>query len=807
MSSLPSVGRVEPARGGVARRRLARHLVRYLAALLLAVASALALWATARHVDRTGQAFFQCGKGLAGSLDLLAGALKSRDMAAVAERYGADFRGAPLGLSRPELAQERDGVRRYRLRAPGGTAGRPAAVAEWQAYLVELDSIEEVGLHVDRLVSWSSAAAVADVRFEVIGRPRGAAEAGVDRGLLRLRFAASPAGWKIRGAELVEGERVIAERPQFAEVGHAAGIDFANRVYPGFLDRQLAFGMIRYGPGGITAADFDNDGLYDLFIPDGVESRLFRNRGDGTFEDVTAAAGLAGLDGVSVALFADYDNDGWKDLFVSRTFRPNQLFHSNGRGRDGRVTFTDVTARSGIGADCCTTVAAWGDYDNDGRLDLYVGRYLDPRTKIPTTFYARNGEGNRLYRNNGDGTFTDVTAQAGVGDRGLCLGAVWGDYDDDGWPDLYVANDFGRKTLYHNDRDGTFTDVTVQSGALAYGAGMSASFGDYDNDGRLDLYVAQIRSEYSWFAEAPTVGRYMLNSWRQGVWKSDMPLYLEIFRQSGFAFVDVFRQMASGNTLLRNRGDGTFEDVSAKAKANPVGWFWGSAFADFDNDGWQDIYSADGWVYNDKGTEIELDFLNNVVSRQADYKTGVFFDPKNFGRSSWHGWERNRHLRNNGDGTFLEIGRAAGTDLLLNSRGIAVADFWNRGALDIAVAASTDRHALLRNDLPVADGRHGWLAVELVGTRSNRDAVGARVTVTSGGKRQVREVALGDGYGSQNSLRLYFGLGSLAAVDELTVRWPRSGLVQRFRGVGSGRIVEVTEGRDRLIEKHYHRAG
>ncbi len=322
-----------------------------------------------------------------------------------------------------------------------------------------------------------------------------------------------------------------------------------------------------------------------------------------------------------------------------------------------------------------------------------------------------------------------------MGDRGLCLGAAWGDYDDDGWPDLYVANDFGRKTLYHNDRNGTFTDVTVASGALAYGAGMSASFGDYDNDGRLDLYVAQIRSAYSWFAAPPTVGRYMLNSWRQGVWKTDMPLYFEIFRQSGFAFVDVFRQMASGNTLLRNRGDGTFEDVSAKAKANPVGWFWGSAFADFDNDGWQDIYSADGWVYNDKGTEIELDFLNNVVSRQADYKTGVFFDPKNFGRSSWHGWERNRHLRNNGDGTFLEIGRAAGTDLLLNSRGIAVADFWNRGALDIAVAASTDRHALLRNDLPVADGRHGWLAVELVGTRSNRDAVGARVTVNAGGKQ------------------------------------------------------------------------
>src|SRR5262249_52906740 len=277
------------------------------------------------------------------------------------------------------------------------------------------------------------------------------------------------------------------------------------------------------------------------------------------------------------------------------------------------------------------------------------------------------------------------------------------------------------------------------------------------------------------------VERYMLNSFRQGVWRTDMPLYVEIFRQSGFSFVDVFQQMASGNTLLRNRGDGTFEDVTWKARANPVGWFWGSGFADFDNDGWLDLSSADGWVHNDRGTELELGFLDNVVSRQRDYKTGVFFDPEHFGRSSWHGWERNRHLRNlSGDGapgTFLEIGRAGGTDLLRNSRGIAVADFWNRGVLDIAVAASTDRHALLKNELAVDDGRHNWLEVGLVGTRSNRDAVGARVTVTLGGQRQTREVALGDGYGAQNSLRLHFGLGAAPAVDELTVRWPRSGLV------------------------------
>jgi hypothetical protein len=526
-----------------------------------------------------------------------------------------------------------------------------------------------------------------------------------------------------------------------------------------------------------------------------VESRLLRNLGDGRFEDVTVKAGLSGLDGVSVAVFADYDNDGYKDLFVSRTFHHNQLFHNNGDG-----TFTDVTARSGLGEDCCTTVASWADYDNDGYLDLYVGRYLDPRKDIPTTFYARNGEPNQLYHNNGDGTFTNVTATAGVGDTGLCLGTVFGDYDGDGYPDLYVVNDFGRKTLYRNNRDGTFSDVTVKSGTLAYGAGMSASMADYDNDGRLDIYCTNIRSEFAWFASLPTVARYMLNCFRQGVWMTDMPLYWQIFRQSGTDFVGVFRQMAAGNNLLHNRGDGTFRDVTKRTATNPVGWFWGASFADFDNDGWLDLYAADGWVYNDRGSEIELDFLNNVVTRQAEYKTGLFFDPAYFGRQSWHGWESNRYMRNRGDGTFEEIGAPAGNGLTTNSRGVAVADFWNRGVMDIAISASGDRHALLRNEVGL---RRNWLQVELTGVRSNRDAVGVRVTLTVGGKSQMREVVLGDGYGSQNSLRQHFGLGGAAVVDQMTVRWPRSGIVQTFRNFAANRIVAVTEGVDELIERRY----
>jgi hypothetical protein len=756
-------------------------------------------WAALVAADRWGRRFLAAGRSVVDFLAGLSSALEARDAERIGRHFSIDYAGQDPGLLDLLPVGERDGVRTLRFAPPGVRQDRDSAVAAWQAYLAGFAAIEQVALHLVRLESWrASRDVVASVRFELIGTPRGAPAAGIDRACLRLRLWRRPEGLLLREAALTGGERVIAERPQFVNVAGAAGIGFRNRYYPPFLTEPLRFEMIRHGPGGITAVDYDNDGFYDLFVPDGVSARLLHNRGDGTFEDVTEKSGLGGLDGVSVGVFADYDNDGAKDLFVSRTFRPNQLFHNNGDG-----TFSDVTARSGLGEDCCTTAACWGDYDNDGRLDLYVGRYLDPRRSIPTTFYARNGEPNRLYHNNGDGTFSDVTAAAGVGDTGLCLGTAWGDFDGDGFPDLFVANDFGRSSLYRNNRDGTFADVTVKAGALAYGAGMSASWGDYDNDGRLDLYETDIRSEHAWFAELPTVARHLANCLRQGAWRTDLPLYLEILRQSGLGFVDVFREMASGNHLLRNRGDGTFEDVSAPAGADPPGWFWGAALADLDNDGWLDIYCANGWVYGESRTELELEFLDNVIGRQREYKRGTFFAIDSFGGRSWHGWERNRHLRSNGDGTFEEVGRGAGTDLVLNSRGVAVADFWNRGVLDIAVAASDDRHALLRNQLKAP--RH-WLQLELRGTRSNRDAVGARVAIVAGGKPQMREVAAGDGYASQSALRLHFGLGEAAVVDEITVRWPASGTVQRFRGVAADRIVEIIEGSDLLIEKRYRPA-
>ncbi len=747
-------------------------------------------------VDQKGWQFFNTGRDATVMLRKIGEALHERDLGGVEAFYAADFQGKRLGLNRLRQVEDRDGVRRYLFESDGDLPTRDAALAEWRAYLDSLDSISESGLYVHRVEKWDRRDdTVLSVRFEVIGKPKGAVQEGIDRAYFRFRLRGEGADIRIVETSLIEGDRFISDAPHFENVAAAAGIDFENRYYPAFLNQPLKFAMIRYGPAGISAVDYDNDGWYDLFIPDGVESKLMRNLGNGKFADVTAQAGLQGLDGVSVGVFADYDNDGHKDLFVSRTFQPNQLFRNNGNG-----TFTDVTKQAGIGEDCCTTVASWADYNNDGLLDLYVGRYLDPRLDIPTTFYARNGEPNQLYRNNGDGTFTNVTKESGVGEVGLCLGTVFGDYNDDGYADLYVVNDFGRNTLYRNNRDGTFTDVTVKTGTLAYGAGMNASMGDYDNDNKIDIYVTNIRSEEAWYAEWPTVGRYMINCMRQGVWKTDMPLYFEVFRQSGFGFVEVFQQMASGNTLLRNKGDGKFEDTTWQANANPIGWFWGAYLGDYDNDGWKDIYAVNGWVYNDQGTEIELDFLNNVVSKQDEYKTGAFFDPANFGSTSWHGWERKRYLRNDRNGKFSEIGRPTGTDLITNARGVAAADYWNRGVLDLAVSASTDRHILLKNNI---GGKRNWIAFELVGTKSNRDAVGARVYLKVQGQPQMREVFLGDGYGSQNTLRQHFGLGEATAVDEVVVKWPRSGITQTFRNVAGNRILEITEGKDELVEKRY----
>ncbi len=296
------------------------------------------------------------------------------------------------------------------------------------------------------------------------------------------------------------------------------------------------------------------------------------------------------LHGINVALFVDLDNDGDLDLFLGRFTGANLLYRNDGDG-----TFTDVSAGTDLGKHF-VVVATAGDYDNDGDLDLYLGRYLDPRINLPTTlFYTRNSEGNSLLRNDGGLRFTDVTAEAGVRDGGLSLGVTWGDYDEDGDVDLYVANDFGRNALLRNEGDGTFSDVAAESDAVDFGFGMSASFGDVDNDGDLDLYVSNVHSGQRWYGQATTLYQYLINSIKLGTIREDLPIYREIFSYTGADWAAYGDSFVKGNSLLLNDG-GRFTDVAEKAGVNPFGWYWGSTFFDYDNDGRLDIYAANGWI-------------------------------------------------------------------------------------------------------------------------------------------------------------------------------------------------------------------
>ncbi len=307
-----------------------------------------------------------------------------------------------------------------------------------------------------------------------------------------------------------------------------------------------------------------------MFFGDGAHPRLYHNKGGGKFEDVTAAVGLPeNAPGINVGIFADVDNDGFKDLFLGCYTGKSRLFRNvaDPQVRGGRK-FVEVTGGLGLpdkGDSDFIVVAAAGDYNNDGLIDLYVGREVDARKNLPSTlFYTRNAEGNTLLRNDGNFHFTDVTKEAGINETGITLGVAWGDYDNDGWQDIYIANDFGRDALLHNNGNGTFTDVSKQSGAFDPGYGMSAMMGDINNDGNLDIYVSDVHSGQRWYGQAATLYQYLLTSVRQGTIYEDFPVYKEIYQTVGGTDWSLYGdKTVKGNALYLNDGHGGFKDVSA----------------------------------------------------------------------------------------------------------------------------------------------------------------------------------------------------------------------------------------------------
>ncbi len=546
-----------------------------------------------------------------------------------------------------------------------------------------------------------------------------------------------------------------------------------------------ASGIDFYGLNGIAAGDYDGDGWDDFFVcqPGGLPGRLFRNRGDGTFEDVTTAVGLDLLDATAAALFGDYDNDGDQDLFLI-TASGVLLFEADGRGRFTR----SMRARFDVPADeqGSMMMPALADYDRDGFLDLYVCSYslrgssgMAKYLHHPTPYFdANNGAPNHLFRNNGDGTFTDVTAKSRLSANNTrwSFAASWSDYNHDGHPDLYVANDFGRNNLYRNNGNGTFTDVAAPASVEDIGAGMSVAWGDYDNDGRDDLYISNI-----WSAAGQRV------------------MALDDFQPAAPAAMrDMMRRFARGNSLYRNRGDGGF-DSGGNDAANG-GWAWSSDFLDADNDGWEDLLVVNGHITNEREEDLETFHWTDVVGtspiqaiRSRAYEEGwrQFQNRMNADGLSVHGKERKRFYRNSGSGRFVDFSAPSGLDFEDDGRAFAVLDLDNDGDLDLILKNRTAPQVrVMRNNS--ASGNRS-VALELIGRKSNRDAVGARVTFRLGDKIRTKEVRSGSGFLSQHTRRLYFGVGPARELPAIRIDWP-SGLSQELKRVPTGAIIRIEEG-------------
>ncbi|MDQ2856847.1 MAG: CRTAC1 family protein [Acidobacteriota bacterium] len=529
----------------------------------------------------------------------------------------------------------------------------------------------------------------------------------------------------------------------FTDIAKQAGITFKHVFSP--EKKYIAESM----SGGVALFDYDNDGYLDIYFVNGLtvdlakshqrtRSSLYHNNGNNTFTDVTDTAGIGEIGfGMGVAT-GDYNNDGFEDLYVT-CLGPNHLFKNNGNG-----TFTDVTLKAEVGDPRWSTGAAFLDYDNDGKLDLFVSNYVDfdfnhlPEFGVGRTCQFKGvpvqcgprglpGAGDSLYHNNGDGTFSDVSKKAGVSDPNgyYGLGVICSDFDADGYVDIFVANDSTPNFLYHNNGDGTFKEIAFISGVAVNESGseqgsMGVTLGDYDHDGKLDLFITNFDDEY--------------------------------------------------NILYRNEGHNSFTDVSfgskvAQASLTYVGW--GTKFFDYDNDGWADLFVANGHVYPQRGHYRQRELLHH----------------------------------NNKDGTFSEVASQTGSALMEErvGRGVAFGDIDNDGDVDIVVNDLDGSPQLLRND---CGNTNNSVLIKMVGVKSNRDGIGARVKVISGDLAQLDEVRSGTSYLSQSDLRLHFGLEKRTKIDLVEVRWP-SGIVDRVKNLSANRILTIKEGKGLIEQKDF----
>jgi hypothetical protein len=528
----------------------------------------------------------------------------------------------------------------------------------------------------------------------------------------------------------------------FVDVAQKSGIDMTV-VFGGKDSKRY---IIETTGTGAAIFDFDNDGWPDIFIVNGTTleatpdkapvSRLFRNDHDGKFTDVTAKAKLTLSGWGQGVCVGDYDNDGWEDLFVT-TYGTGHLLHNKGDG-----TFEDVSQKAGVAGppNRWGTGCAFVDYDRDGLLDIAVANYVDfDVTKAPKPGEGATcmwkgapvmcgprglpGDKNILYHNRGNGTFEDVSTKSGF-DRTpghYCFSVSTIDFDSDGWSDIYIACDSTPSILYRNNQDGTFSDVAVVKG-VAFNedgreqAGMGTTIGDYDGDGLLDIFRTNFSDDTS--------------------------------------------------TLYRNNGDTTFEDATFAAGLGLHTKYlgWGTMFVDVDNDGWLDLMLVNGHVY----PEVEKYKLG------SDYR------------------EPRLLYRNDGKGKFTDLSESAGSGFQIreSGRGLAVGDLWNDGRMSAVISNMNAPVSLLVNQAP---SKNSWIGFKTVGTKSNRDGLGARITARVGNRNFVDEVRSGSSYISNSDRRIHFGLGTATKLDWVEVRWP-SGLLERFEGLEVNKIHMLKEG-------------
>lgn len=756
-----------------------RVLVAALTALMLA-AGGLAWWI--ESTERAWQRHVAVGRGIVGLLEALERALARPDGAQLAGFLETDLAGgAPF---EPGPRAMHAGIEVTTWAAGRGPATRDGWVQALLAWRADRPWIEQLHLRLHQVDAAGDASATGVVRLDAIGRDR-AGRRFTDRAKLDATFARAER-WRIAGLALRAGHTTAGPGDHFVEEAQQRGIAWTlapdPRLFTGGPIKHI-YQVIRHAYSGALCGDFDGDGLQDALLLGGRALALFRNTGGARFVDATAASGLAGIEHVNTGLVADLDNDGVLDLYLARYYGPDLMLRGNGDG-----TFTDMTAGSGLGGDDAVSSMTSADFDRDGLPDLYLGKFLEGRDRVPETYlYSRNGPPNVQYRNLGALKFCDVSAAAGTDDTGLTASTSSADYDGDGDVDLWCVNDYGRNVLYRNRGDGTFEDVTRPSGTLTVNPGMSAHFADYDNDGRLDFYISGIGSHQLWYSAPVTPRRFLAQGLRKaltGQARRKSGGMRDVIAHFGSGWEQLGVMSLSGNYLWRNQGDGTFENASAKA-VQPPGWYWSSGFFDVDNDGWLDILALNGWVTG--SSKNELDFAG--ASGSGLHEPTYIFSDAFLGTSSWHGNERDVLLVNRRDGTFVDAGAALGADSIGDGRGLAAADYDNDGDVDFLIT-NHDRPAELRMNRRGAEA--AWLQVELVGSRGPRDPVGAQVHLRAGGHHTVASLAAGQGFGSQFSRVLHFGLGARTQVDEVSVRWPSGGRTT-LRDIGARRRLRVIE--------------